>query len=218
VWHPSPPRAAPGLPCGRTVPSTGRHTGPSVQDCRQPAIMSMSLGRAETNDRDLRQGPVGELTTAVTTNADDRPAPAAPSESGRGADRKLGRWVARFWRSSGLPRWSSRKAPGWYRVTAVLTATSSTVPHSNTSRRTHFPANAGCARRAVRSGTCIHLLIAGLLVRVGAQLGVVAGVAQHTPRRAAAKTRDMAGTDRPLGAEAGRAGDLPSRAGFTENG
>jgi hypothetical protein len=49
----------------------------------------------------------------------------------------------------------------------------------------------------------MHLLIAGLLVRVGAQLGVVAGVAQHTPRRAAAKTRDMAGTDRPLGAEAG---------------
>jgi hypothetical protein len=30
----------------------------------------------------------------------------------------------------------------------------------------HHPANAACPRRAVRSGTCMHLLIAGLMVRV----------------------------------------------------
>jgi hypothetical protein len=38
----------------------------------------------------------------------------------------------------------------------------------------HHPANAARPRCAVRSGTSLHLLIAGLLVRVGAQPGVVA--------------------------------------------
>jgi hypothetical protein len=42
----------------------------------------------------------------------------------------------RNWSSSGSPPWSSRRAPGRHQVTAVLTATSSTVSHSNTTRRT----------------------------------------------------------------------------------
>jgi hypothetical protein len=49
---------------------------------------------------------------------------------------------------------------GLNRVTAVLTATSSTVLHSDTIGRTP---HAHVAR--VRSGTCLHLLIAGLLVQ-----------------------------------------------------
>jgi hypothetical protein len=57
------------------------------------------------------------------------------------------------------PELSPRRASGCHRLTAVLTATSSTVPHLNTTRRTWY------ARHTVRSGTCPHLLIVGSLLR-----------------------------------------------------
>ena len=71
-----------------------------------------------------------------------------------------------FWGSSGLPRWSSRLTLGCHRVTVILTATSSTMPHSNwstrafTMRRTQSP---DCPKDQLAA--CLFLDVGGVLGR-----------------------------------------------------
>jgi hypothetical protein len=99
------------------------------------AVEYMGIHRWAYNPafRHRRLIPGGELTTARTTPGHQQ----RRAEPRRGAESRKMRY-ARSWGPSGLPPWSSWAA-GLARVTAVLTATSSTVPHSNTTRRTPHP-------------------------------------------------------------------------------
>lgn len=74
-------------------------------------------------------------------NADDNPAPSAQSGTGPRCNRRRDGRVACSWGPSDR-RLVITLAPGCHCVTAVLTATSSTVSHSNTTQRTphaHVP-------------------------------------------------------------------------------
>jgi hypothetical protein len=86
------------------------------------------------------------------------------AQPGCEADRRLtSRGLRPSSGSRALPTRSSRRAPGYHSVTAVLTETSSTLLDSDTTQRTPH------AQSRVRSRICLHLSIAGSLVRV--QLG-----------------------------------------------
>src|SRR6185437_12934275 len=75
------------------------------------------------------------LTTAVTTTQTTTRHQQHSVDSGRGADRGAERTVA-CPLGSNRPRPRSSSPPCRHQVTAVLTATSSTVLHSDTTRRT----------------------------------------------------------------------------------
>jgi hypothetical protein len=70
-------------------------------------------------------------------NADDNPAPRAQCRSGSQRRSRAGESGCVLLEvTSGLPALVHHRALDCHRLTAVLTATSSTVPHSNTTRRT----------------------------------------------------------------------------------
>ena len=94
------------------------------------------------------QPPAGRLTTVVTTTTVVRQRRRQPGTSSSTAQ-------SRRLRAPGgqCARLGHTRAPGCHRVTAVLTATSSTVQHSNTTRQTPHvhvaqsdqgPASQGC--------------------------------------------------------------------------
>jgi hypothetical protein len=134
--------------------------------------------------------PGCQLTTAVTTTQTTTWHQQHSVGPGRGADRGVESRLRAYGGQAGasLGHHAGRRLPPCDR--------SCDRNEQHCAALGHHPANAARPRCAVRSGTSLHLLIAGLLVRVGAQPGVVAGVTQHTPRRAAAKNSQY-GWNRP---------------------
>jgi hypothetical protein len=134
---------------GRDVLPHGRDS--SRRHCR------WSAGHAAAGKQNQ---PTAQANDTGDDNADNDRAPTAPCKHDCGTDRSPKEDLLCFWGSSGLPPRSPRKALACHQVTAVPT----TVNEQHSAAPRHHPANTACPRRAVRSRTCLHLLIAGSIL------------------------------------------------------
>lgn len=122
---------------GRDVLIRGQHALVICQD-----FASAALASAGGKVRGSRTGPPSARNPTAAARTKRQQYPCKAGLRRRSIVERMG---SCFW-GHAAPPWSSCTAPGYLRMTAVVTATSSTVPHSNPTGERRIPTSSGPIR------------------------------------------------------------------------